>query len=187
MTSSCASCLFGGWAGVGATTYLFPVGVAVHCWDCFGRLDLYLLGASTRRRYLLLLWHTSPKKSARGRRLFQVFLSPEGASFFVSSAGPWTGLLDYLSQGKLAGLVHCKTFGAQENRTHIVKRVRGMEPEPTNVLQRLVRTMLCLQPSEHLLWVDLLDEQRTNRAFEGVVRRVGVGPGEPVPVHMLRG
>ena len=34
-----------------------------------------------------------------------------------------------------------------------------MEPEPTNVLQRSVRTMLCLQPSEHLLWVDLLDEQ----------------------------
>ena len=104
----------------------------------------------------------------------------------MSSAGSWTGLLNYLGQGKLAGFVHSKTLGAQKNRTHIVKRVRGVEPEPTDVLQRPVSTMLCLQPSKHLLWVDLLNEQRAYRALEGVVRRVGVGPGVPVPVHMLR-
>ena len=105
----------------------------------------------------------------------------------MRTASPFARLLYNLEGSKLAGLVHCKALGTEQHCSHVVEAVRLVQLKSVEVRDRPMRARLCFQPAKDLGRVDLLYEQRADRALEGVVVRVGVRPGEAMAVQVLRG
>ena len=127
------------------------------------------------------------KKVGRGRGFEEVPLRPVGPAPGVCTAGPFARFFHNLEWGKLAGLVHSKALSAEQHCSHVVEAVRLVQLKPAKVRYRPMRARLCFQPAKDLGRVDLLYEQRADRALEGVVVRVGVRPGEAMAVQVLGG
>ena len=95
-------------------------------------------------------------------------------------------LLGYdLIQLKLPRLVHSKTFGAKQDSTHVVERMRGMEAGNVKGSRLPMRTKLGLQPRKSLIGMRLLYKKLANRTGEGVIVGILMGPCKLVTMLFL--
>ena len=78
-----------------------------------------------------------------------------------------------------------KTFGAKQDSTHIVEKMRGMEAGNVKGTRLPMRAKLGLQPRKSLIGMRLLNKKLANRTGEGVIVGILMGPGKLVTMLFL--